>query len=404
MFKIRAILVFLLAIGCLLLSQTPIANAQVESDERALLNVRNGISISQDSLFLLNLRFRMQNRFGLQSLSGNDLSVNQIDARVRRLRLRFDGYVLNEKLQYYIQLSFSRADQELDQAVVPQVVRDAVLYYHFNDNFYVGMGQAKLPGNRQRVVSSGNLQFADRSMLNNELTIDRDFGFFGYGNWPTAIGKLNVKTALTTGEGRGSLPGNNGLAYTARLEWLPFGDFKGGGDYSEGDLVREAKPKLSLGFGASNNMGARRVGGQLGQELYASRDLYTQMADAVLKYRGWALSQEYIARNVNNPLVYNTDSSNFQVVYKGSGHNTQLSYYFKSGHELALRYTRMLPHAEIQPFRKQTEELWFGWNKYLNGHRIKTQMLVRYRWVDGNMALNQAGNHWATMLQVEFGI
>lgn len=404
MFQINRIQFSVILLLLLLFASHGKLQAQVESDERALLNVRNGISISQDSLFLLNLRFRMQNRFGLQSLAGNDLSVNQIDARVRRLRLRFDGYVLNEKLQYYIQLSFSRADQDLDQTTVPQVVRDAVLYYHFNDRVYVGLGQAKLPGNRQRVVSSGNLQFADRSMLNNELTIDRDFGFFAYGNWPVAVGLVNVKTALTTGEGRGSAPGNNGLAYTARAEWLPFGEFKGGGDYSEGDLAREQTPKLSIGVGASNNIGARRVGGQLGKDLYEPRDFYTQMADAVLKYRGWALSQEYISRNVNNPLVYNADSSDVQVIYKGAGYNTQLSHYFRSGHELALRYTRMLPQAEIQAFRKQTEELWFGWNKYLNGHRIKTQVLVRYRWLDGNMALDQAGNHWATMLQVEFGI
>jgi hypothetical protein len=404
MFKISGISTLGLLCALLQLVAVQGAFAQVESDEKALLNVRNGISISQDSLFLLNLRFRMQNRFGLQSLSGDDFGIGQVDARVRRLRLRLDGFVMDEKLQYYIQLSFSRADQDVDQTAVPQIVRDAVLYYTFNEHFYVGMGQAKLPGNRQRVVSSGNLQFADRSLLNNELTIDRDFGFFGYGNWMVGNSKFNVKAAFTTGEGRGGLPGNNGLAYTGRLEWLPFGVFRGGGDYSEGDLVREERPKLSVGIGASNNIGARRVGGQLGQELFAPRDFYTSMADAILKYRGWAVSQEYIQRNVANPLVYNVDSTAFQVVYKGAGHNTQLSYCFKSGHEFALRYTRMLPHADIQPFRKQTEELWLGWNKYFNGHRIKTQVLVRYRWLEGNMALGQTGNHWATMLQVEFGI
>lgn len=404
MFKISAISRCVLVLSLLQLLGFGFLRAQVESDERALLNVRNGISISQDSLFLLNLRFRMQNRFGLQSFDGDNLGISQVDARVRRLRLRLDGFVMDEKLQYYIQLSFSRADQDVDQTAVPQIVRDAVLYYTFNEHFYLGMGQAKLPGNRQRVVSSGNLQFADRSLLNNELTIDRDFGFFGYGNWMVGKSRFNLKAAFTTGEGRGGLPGNNGLAYTGRIEWLPLGVFKGGGDYSEGDLVREDKPKLSIGLGASNNIGARRVSGQLGQELFSPRDFYTTMADAVLKYRGWALSQEFIQRNVANPLVYNSDSSAFQVVYKGAGHNTQLSYYFKSGHELALRYTLMLPHTEIQPFRQQTEELWLGWNKYLNGHRIKTQVLVRYRWVDGNMSLNQMGNHWATMLQVEFGI
>ncbi|MEP0713387.1 MAG: porin, partial [Algoriphagus sp.] len=74
--------------------------AQNESDERALINVKNGISISKDSLFLLNLRFRMQNRFGLNSASGEDLDIDRVDFRIRRLRLRLDGYVLSPKIQY----------------------------------------------------------------------------------------------------------------------------------------------------------------------------------------------------------------------------------------------------------------------------------------------------------------
>jgi phosphate-selective porin OprO/OprP len=40
----------------------------VESDERALLRVEDGINFSKDSLFLLNLRFRMQNRAGFNTL------------------------------------------------------------------------------------------------------------------------------------------------------------------------------------------------------------------------------------------------------------------------------------------------------------------------------------------------
>jgi len=42
------------------------SKAQNESDERALMDVKNGLSFSKDSLFKLNLRFRMQNRFGIR--------------------------------------------------------------------------------------------------------------------------------------------------------------------------------------------------------------------------------------------------------------------------------------------------------------------------------------------------
>jgi hypothetical protein len=42
------------------------------------------------------------------------------------------------------------------------------------DNF----GQTKLPGNNQRVVSSGSLEFTDRTINNSRFNIDRDFGLF----------------------------------------------------------------------------------------------------------------------------------------------------------------------------------------------------------------------------------
>jgi len=378
--------------------------AQNESDERAMLKVDDGISFSKDSLFLLNLRFRMQNRIGLQSHSGDDLNVKQIDARVRRLRLRFDGYVLNKKLQYYLQLSFSKADQELETGTVPQIIRDAVLYYTINDRLYFGLGQAKLPGNRQRVISSGNQQFADRSIVNNELTIDRDFGLFGYYTLPTRLGAFKLKTALSTGEGRGASPGDDGLAYTYRFEWLPFGAFKNAGDYSEGDIEREQQLKVSLAAGYHKNERAKRTGGQLGLELYEARDINTFIADALFKYKGWAWSTEFLDRSAANPLTFSGDSSNVRLVYDGYGINSQLSYYTQSGIEYAIRYSMLQPSASIAAYRLPTEEFWVGLNKYMNGHRIKIQWFAAYRWVDGNTAVTQIGNRWSTMFQVEFGI
>lgn len=378
--------------------------AQNESDERALIAVEDGLSFSKDSLFLMNLRFRMQNRIGLQSLAGDDLNVGQLDARVRRLRLRLDGFVFTQQLQYYIQLSFSKADQELETGVIPQTIRDAVLYYTVNKQLYFGFGQAKLPGNRQRVISSGNQQFADRSIANNELTVDRDFGLFGYYTMPTSLGAFKLKAALTTGEGRGASPGDDGLAYTYRFEWLPTGDFKNAGDYSEGDIEREEQLKISLAAGYHKNERARRTGGQLGLELYEARNIGTFMADAVFKYQGWAWSTEFLSRSTNNPLTFSADSSNVRLVYEGYGLNSQMSFYTKSGLEYALRYSRLQPAASIAAYRLPTEEVWVGLNKYLNGHRIKMQWHAGYRWVNGNAALNQGGNRWFTMFQVEFGI
>ena len=205
------------AVAMLLLVAPCALQAQTESDERALIEIHDGVTISKDSMFLMNLRFRMQNRIGFTTVSGDDFSVKAVEARVRRLRLRLDGFVLNDRVRYYIQLNFSRQDLDLVEDLVAQPVRDAMVYYHFNKHAYIGFGQSKLPGNRQRVTSSGNLQFPDRSIANAAFTLDRDFGVFGYHTIPMGVQQVQIKAAVSTGDGRGAVPENEGMAYTLSL-------------------------------------------------------------------------------------------------------------------------------------------------------------------------------------------
>lgn len=393
----------LLTVACLCMLLVPVATAQQEVDERPLLDVQDGISIRKDSLFLLNLRFRIQNRLGFTSLAGDDLSPASVDARVRRLRLRLDGFVLNRRIQYYIQLSFSKADLELEGANVPQPVRDAMVYYTFGRRFYMGFGQSKLPGNRQRVISSGNLQFAERSFANALYTIDRDFGLFGYYTQPMGTQVLQVKGAFTTGDGRGASPGNAGMAYTGRVEWLPMGVFSNVGDYSEGDLEFEETPKLSLAATYSTNERAYRSGGQLGAELFEERDMQTFIADMMFKYRGWAVLAEYFDRRCDDPVTRSPEGL-ISSVPVGSGANMQLSRYFHSGFELAARYNHVLPGNVPGTATDRMEEVLLGTTRYLNGHRIKAQFNVGYRWLNGLASTTAPGNSWSAMFQVEFGI
>lgn len=378
-------------------------SAQNESDERALIEIHDGVTISKDSLFLLNLRFRMQNRIGFTTVSGEDLSVSAVEARVRRLRLRFDGFVMNEHWRYYIQLNFSRQDLDLESDVIAQPVRDAMVYYHFNQNVYIGFGQSKLPGNRQRVISSGNLQFPDRSIANSAYTLDRDFGVFGYWTIPIGNQQLQLKGAISSGDGRGALPINEGMAYTGRLEWLPFGAFANKGDYSEGDLEMEPKPKVSIAGGYCYNDRATRTGGQLGPLLYAGTDITTFIADMVYKHKGWALSAEYFNRQADEPISENAEGA-IRSVSAGDGFNAQLSKYFRSKYEMVSRFTIVRPTSEVAQLRARTEEALLGASRYLNGHRIKLQGFAGYRWTEEQPALDHPGNSWTVLIQVEFGI
>lgn len=377
----------------------------VESDERALLNVDEGIKFSKDSLFLMNLRFRMQNRAGFNSIySGSSIGIEQFEMRVRRLRLRLDGYVLSPKFQYYIQLAFSRADLDLETGDIAQPIRDAILYYAINDNFYLGFGQSKLPGNRERVISSGNLQFADRSIANSLFTLDRDFGLFGYYTIRTkSPALLLLKGAISTGDGRNANALNNGLSYTGRLEVLPFGLFKNNGDYSEGDLEFEPKPKLSIGITLSENQKALRTGGQLGPQLFEARNLNSLIVDAMFKYQGWSLMSEYMSRSSTDPITTN-ELGAIRFVVVGHGVNTHFSKMISPKSELAFRYAYVIPDESITGLQDRVDETLLGYTRYLNGHRIKVQANIGYRWLEGLYQLENAGNSWTGMFQVEFGI
>ena len=400
----KRILLFQLFIGCLGLALSQTVVAQNESDERSLLQVQKGISFTKDSLFSLNMRFRLQNRIGFRTESGEDLSFEQTDFRIRRLRVRLDGFVFNPRIQYYIQLGFSKSDMDLDGGEVAQPIRDAILYYHFSPNFYVGLGQAKLPGNRERVISSGNLQFAERSIANSFFTLDRDFGVFAYYTVPSQ-GKAvyQFKGAISSGEGRNPSVGDRGLSYTGRMEVLPFGKFTNGGDYSEGDLELEARPKLSLGASYNYNESGSRSRGQLGPELYQKRDQRVFIADMMLKYKGWALLGEYFSRNASNPITYNPLGLR-QAVWVGSGQNLQVSKLISKQGELAIRYAQITPKQSIRNLEMQREETTLGYTHYVGGHRVKLQGNLGYSWANNQFLLSETPNYWFGLFQVEFGI
>ncbi len=375
-------------------------------------NYKAGLGFATpDSSYSVNIRFRIQNRFLMNTKDEEHLETGSWEARVRRCRLSFAGHVLNPKWSYYLQLSFSRGDMDWSDAdasvqnTSPNVVRDAMIFYKPIKNLQLALGQGKLPGNRQRVISSGAQQFYDRSIVNANFTPDRDFGFFV--NYTAHLGKtftVLTKLAATSGEGRNSVSSNPGLAYTGRIELLPLGTFTDGGDYYEGDLAREPKPKISIAGGYHFNDLAVRTGGQLGKDLLATRSFNVYMADFLFKYKGIALSSEYIRRDTDgSPLVLGSDAKTKTIV-TGDGINTQLSYCFKSMFEIALRHSLISPHNDLLSKIRENEQYGVGVSKYLNKHKLKVQGNLFY---NRERDLSKQENHnsyFFAVFQIELGI
>ncbi|MCA5006554.1 porin [Sphingobacterium bovistauri] len=401
---LRKISFFIATTAIYAVCNTNLATAQERDDRATILNFKGIQYTSKDSLFYTNFRFRMQNRLGFSNVI-DDEDNGKFDARIRRLRMRMDGYIYTPKISYSVQLAFTRGDQDFDDTGIPNIVRDAVLFYNFSDDFYISFGQNKLPGNRQRVNSSGQLQFSDRSLVNSNFTVDRDFGITF--NLSKKIGNMpfNAKAAISTGEGRPAMSTDNGLAYTGRIEFLPMGEFENAGDYSEGDLEREETPKLSIGGGYSYNDRTIREGGQLGRYVMNPFSLKTGFADAIFKYQGFAYQVEYMRRDVDNPLnVLEEDPTEQTYAYKGWGINQQTSYLLNKGYEVAARYTLVKPHQQITQFENQTEVIELGLTKYMKAHRLKFQLNANYTVKDGIYSNTNKKNAWGGMFQVELGI
>jgi hypothetical protein len=380
------------------------AFSQVETFPTPYFSFSDGLGFSSpDSLFMLNIRFRMQNRLAMTSISESDLNISEVEARVRRLRLRFDGFIYNPRLTYVLQLSFTRADMDFDDTGFPNIIRDAMVIYKATDHFSIGIGQTKLPGNRQRINSSGDLQFADRSIVNSTFNVDRDFGLQLYYYNSIKNFHYGLRGAISSGDGRNIVSSDNGLAYTGRIELLPLGTFADDGDYFEGDLEREAEPRISIGLSYSSNQNAIRTGGQLGTYLFEPRDIYTHIIDFLFKYNGWSFATEYHNRRSSNPVTTN-GLGDERHVFTGHGLNAQGGYLFQNNFELAARFSEVRPNKDISAYETRLRHYTLGASKYIRGHRLKVQTDITFQ---ENTALQSgvaAQDAWQLRFQIEAGI
>lgn len=399
MFKIIA--------GILLVCCTNIYMFSQENNDSRISNLPyysygKGLGLtSPDSIFQLNIRFRIQNRVAyLQNVD----DTKAFEGQVRRLRLRFDGFVGNPSFVYAIQLSFAPGDVgTIEEGQNINIIRDAVVYYILDQKWNFGFGQTKLPGNRQRVNSSGGLQLTDRSINNANFNVDRDFGFFiNFLNQKPNQFSYNVRSSITTGDGRNYTKSpDEGLAYTSKLEILPLGRFSNDGIYFEGDLFREKMPKVMLSLAYHYNHKAKRQSGVLGDELFAPRNIQSVLADFLFKYQGWAVMSTYMNRNTNNPFTFN-NAGNSSIVFVGEGVDFQSSYTFISKYEIIGRYSFLRPYHSISSLFPDQKQITLGLSKYIWEHSFKLQ-LEASRQLFEYQDLSTANSYYLRF-QIEMGI
>ncbi|HSP12729.1 MAG TPA: porin [Salegentibacter sp.] len=344
---------------------------------KGLINI-----VAKDSSYSMRFAARFQSLYTSEWEFPHyeEFETGESNLLIRRSRLKFDGFALTPKLKYKIELGLSNRDisganQYTGNA--PRYILDAVLKWNFYENFELWAGQTKLPGNRERVISSANLETVDRSLVNSRFNIDRDMGLqlhhsIDLGN------DFIIKEALafSQGEGRNISTGNEGgFQYTGRLEALPFGEFD---DYKGADLKREPEPKLGVGMTYDFNDDAVRNRSNSGIYMETDTGLFetditTFFVDAMFKYRGWSVMAEYAKRSADEIEAVNSDGTPTGVMVNvGEGFNMQTGYVFKNNFQLTGRYTSLDKVGEISGLGIQ-DQYTLGLSKYIVGHKLKVQ-------------------------------
>lgn len=363
----------------------------IEAQEKNSPKFGNGLFnlVGQDSTWSMKVGARMQFlTIAKWNSSSNGLSKPSSSFLVRRARLKFNGFAFSPKLKYKMELGLTNNDiggasEHTNNA--PRYILDAVVKWNFYKNFELWIGQTKLPGNIERVISSANLQLVDRSLLNVRFNIDRDMGFQLRHHFKLSDSFI-IKEVLSVsqGEGRNITTGNlGGYQYTTRIELLPFGSFISLEDDEGRDLIKEKTPKLVFGATYDFNNDAVKTQSNLGTYMkndigFYKTNISTIFIDALFKYKGISFMGEYAFRDAKNPLARNSDGTlTGDKVQIGSGLNLHGSYLFSKNWEISGRFTSINLDKKITQVNQENQYT-LGVSKYIAGHKLKVQTDISY--------------------------
>jgi len=346
--------------------------------------------VGQDSSWTMKIGARMQ----FSAISNwEDGQNNESNFLVRRARLKFDGYAFTPKLKYKLELGLSNRDisgASPFTSNAPRYILDAVMKWNFAPGFELWFGQTKLPGNRDRIISSASLQQVDRSLLNSRFNIDRDLGVQLRHHFNISDSFVVKEIfSIAQGEGRNITTGNlGGHQYTGRVELLPFGNFASKGDYVGADLKREQSPKLALGVSYDHNNNAVKNRSNQGDYMANDTGFYetninTLFIDAMFKYKGFSLMAEYADRDAKDPFAKNSDGTlTGDEVQVGKGLNLQTGVLCKNDWEISGRYTNIKLDQDITG-KNPENQYTLGVSKYIVGHNLKVQTDISHLEVKG---------------------
>jgi phosphate-selective porin len=324
---------------------------------------------SRDGNFLIQIQPRVQLRYAyprdqdpvtLEDFTGDPQHV----FKVNRARLKVGGHGYRPWLTYYFEYELA-ASNLLDFRVM-------VERYPW---LKLKAGQWKVQYNRERVISSGKQQMADRSLINQAFTVDRQQGLSLYGRL-SGGGAADVSywASVFTGTGRGARENDDEhMMWMGRLQWNPFGRVL---VFTGSDIARRENPEGLIALGAVTNRSpytrfSQDGGGQLpgfneGQPGQYRVDQL--MGETAFMVRGFSWQQEFHWKRIND--LVNAAATTM------IGNYAQLGYFVHEALpsippqlELAVRHAFLNPNLDVANDLQQEFSLVLNW--FFRGHLNK---------------------------------
>jgi len=263
---------------------------------------------------------------------------------IRRLRVTFEGTVIDPRLSYKVTSSTSRDGGDTG-------LSDAYIEYAIDNEFTARAGQFKLPLLAEELMSAKRQLAVDRSITNRVFTLQRSQGValeWERGPWfasgAISDGADGAETAWESDEAD--------FAATARLERTLDGDPR---------QFRSFSAERGTPFGW-------RVGGAAHYQLAADRpgattsDFVTWTLDSAWQGDGWNAFCAYIGRHETDDPVVGSATDHGVVAQAGR---------FLSGDiEGFLRWDGVVPDAD-RPGDDLFQTVTVGANWYIHGHALK---------------------------------
>jgi hypothetical protein len=328
---------------------------------------------TKDDRFSLKFNAEIQGQFFITDFDDKrGLSQDEnISFQIRRLRLIFSGNGFYPWVKYFVQIGQDRGGTF--------ETKDAFLDFAYYKELTPRIGQWKVPFQIEEITSDAFLEFGgDRSIVNDEFTLERDIGAELYGSLVNNL--IEYAGGVFNGAGRNVSPNTNGpnLLYVGRVMFEPFGKW----EYSQGDLRDDpSKPLLEIGaavaglpnFNPTTEGGSNRA--NLAKAILAidpkitNADVFQFTADVGFKYYGFAFEGEYDLRRIFH--IQSTAAIN--NAHTAQGLRLQAGYLLLPPHvEGAFRYAIVSAYCQnIKGVCEREQEFTPALNYYIFKHRLK---------------------------------